>query len=167
MRIKETNMLEGSIIKGLLSMSIPIMIINVCQQLFSIIDMTMLGNMVGDDAVGSVSVCGTLITLITSIIVGVSSGANVVVARHIGKGDIEGAEKAMGSAILVSICGGTILLIVGVTFAEKFLILIDCPARKLAGATTYFRFYFYALPFTLLYNFSASILRASGTISDQ
>lgn len=76
-------MLSGSIVKGLFQISIPIMIMNVLQSLFNIIDMTVLKNFGSDElAVGAVGVCGTLITLITGLLIGISAGANVVVARR-------------------------------------------------------------------------------------
>ncbi len=162
MKIKEVNMLEGSIVKGILSMAIPVMIMNVMQSLYNIIDTTMLGNLVGDDAVGSVGACGSLCALITSVVIGLSTGANVVVAKHIGKGDIEGAEKATGSAILVSICCGVVLSVLGFIFARELLKWINCDEALLDDAVVYFRLYFCALPFTLIGNYSASILRATG-----
>ena len=83
---KEVDMLNGSITKGLLSMMIPIMIMNVMQTMFSVIDMTVLGNLVDDNAVGAVGACGMLITLCTSLLIGVSTGANVVVGLSAGTG---------------------------------------------------------------------------------
>ena len=103
---KDVNMLEGSIVKGLLAISIPIMIMNVTQSLFNIIDMTVLKNFAEDEfAVGSVGVCGTLISLITGLLIGCSSGANVVIARRIGRGDKEGSKRAVGTAITFAFLG--------------------------------------------------------------
>ena len=62
---KSVNMLSGSITKGLLALSIPIMIMNVMQSMFSVIDMTILGKLANDNAVGAVGACGMLIGLIT------------------------------------------------------------------------------------------------------
>ena len=163
MKIKsETNMLSGSIVKGLISMSIPVMIMNVSQSLFSVIDMTVLGNLVDDTAVGAVGACGMLITLITGLLIGISTGANVVVAKHLGSKDNESAEKAIGVAILFGVFGGCALLIIGVIFAEYFLKLTNCPDDLLGQAVTYFRLYFCGVPVIMLYNFCASILRAKG-----
>ncbi len=156
----ETNMLSGSIVKGLVSMSIPIMIMNVSQMLFSVIDMSVLGNLVDDRAVGAAGACSVLITLITGLLIGISTGANVVVARHIGRGNKSDAEKAIGTAVLFGIAGGFVLLIIGVVFAELFLKLTNCPNELLKQATLYFKVYFCGVPFIMLYNFCASILRA-------
>ncbi len=86
MRIKRNSvdMLSVSIFKGLFSMVIPIMIMNVTQNMFNLIDMTILGNFASDSAVGAVGTCGTLISVCTSLLIGISTDANVVVAKHIG-----------------------------------------------------------------------------------
>ena len=102
----EVDMLNGSVFKGILTMTIPIMIMNVCQSLFNIVDMTMLRVLVNDDAVSSVGACSTLISLITGLLIGLSSGANVVIARHIARKDVENVQKAVGTALLVGLTGG-------------------------------------------------------------
>lgn len=116
MRRKNVDMLSGPITKGLLSMAVPIMIMNVMQSLFNIIDMTALEFFSDDRAVGAVGACGTLITLCTSLLIGISAGANVVVAKRLGAGNRERSDKAVMTSLLLSICGGFLLLIIGVTF---------------------------------------------------
>lgn len=85
MKKNEVDMLSGSIFKGLMAITIPIMIMNVLQSLVSVIDMTMLKLLGKQEAVGAVGACGTLISLITGLLIGISSGSSVVVARYIGK----------------------------------------------------------------------------------
>lgn len=162
--IKRANvdMLSGPIFKGLISLTIPIMIMNVMQTMFNLIDMTVLGKFANDTAVGAVGTCSTLIALFTGIFIGVSTGANVVVAKSIGSGDKERVERTIGTAILFSVVGGIVLLIIGVRFAEVFLKLINCPENMLSEATLYFRLYFIGSPMLIVYNFCASILRAGG-----
>ena len=160
--MKNVDMLSSSITKGLLSMTVPIMIMNVMQSLFTIIDMTSLKYFSSDTSVGAIGVCGTLITLVTSLLIGVASGANVVVAKRIGQGKREETGNAVMTAILASIAGGLLLMVVGVTFAEFFLRLTNCPEALLPKATSYFKIYFLGVPILMFYNFCASILRAIG-----
>ena len=162
MKRKEVDMLSGSITKGLIAMAIPIMIMNVVQMLFNIIDMTVLGNFADDSAVGAVGACSTLITLCTGLLIGVSTGANVVVAKSIGSGDKNRVEKAVGTALLFAVTGGVVLSVIGVSCAEMFLKWTDCPETILPNAVLYFRIYFLGVPVIMLYNFCASILRAAG-----
>ena len=159
---KEVNMLSGSIMKGIMTIAIPIMLMNVLQSLFNIIDMAILRGFGKESSVGSVGNCGTLISLITGLAIGVSAGANVIIARYIGKGDKDGVEKSVGTAIVFSIISGFVLLAIGVAFAEFFLGLVSCPSGLMKGAAIYFRLYFLGMPLFIFYNFAAAILRSSG-----
>lgn len=161
---KDVNMLSGSIAKGLLTISIPVMIMNVLQSLFNIIDMTMLKayDTGGGIAVGAVGVCGTLISLITGLVIGVSTGANVIIARNIGRRDQNGVDQAIGSAMAFSLVSGLGLAVIGILGAELFLRWTNCPDRLLSQATLYFRLYFAGVPILMVYNFCASILRSTG-----
>ena len=158
----EVDMLSGSISRGLISMAIPIMIMNVVQMLFGIIDMTVLGKFANDTAVGAVGACSTLISLFTGLLIGVATGANVVVAKYIGKGDRNRVEQAVGTALLFSVVGGLVLAVIGVSCAEIFLKWTYCPPSILESAVLYFRVYFIGVPILMFYNFCASILRAAG-----
>ncbi|MBO5347114.1 MAG: MATE family efflux transporter [Lachnospiraceae bacterium] len=160
---KEVNMLSGSIVKGLLTIAIPIMVMNVGQSLFNIVDMTILKTYgTSEGMVGAVGACSTLISLITGLLIGCSTGANVVIARYIGQGSEEHVEKAVGTSILFSVIGGLLLLVVGVSFAETFLRWTNCPEELLAEAALYFRLYFAGVPILMIYNFCAAILRSAG-----
>lgn len=162
MRTKNVDMLSGPITKGLLSMTIPIMIMNVMQSLFNIIDMTVLRIFSDDKAVGAVGACGVLIALCTSLLIGISVGANVVIARRLGSKDKDRADKAVMTSLLFSVIGGVVLMLIGITFAESFLKMTNCPEGLLPQATVYFRIYFGGVPFLMFYNFCAAILRATG-----
>ncbi len=163
---KDVNMLDGSIVKGLLAISIPIMIMNVTQSLFNIIDMTVLKNFASDElTVGAVGVCGTLISLITGLLIGCSSGANVVIARRIGRSDKDGSQKAVGTAVTFAFLGGALMAVIGIFGARLFLTWMNCDADLLDNAVLYFRLYFAGVPILMVYNFSASILRAKGDAS--
>lgn len=162
MKSKTVNMLSGSITKGLLSMTVPIIIMNVMQSLFNVTDMTVLRFFSDERAVGAVGACGSLLILCTSLLIGISAGANVVVAQRVGSGDNKRAERAVMTALLFSIIGGLVLTLIGATFAETFLKMTNCPIGLLPQATKYFKIYFYGVPIMMLYNFCASILRAIG-----
>lgn len=164
MRSKDVNMLSGSIAKGLLAISLPVMIMNVLQSLFNVIDMTVLKtyDTGGGSAVGAVGVCATLISLITGLVIGVSSGANVAIARRIGMKDQQSVERAVDSAMAFSIAAGLALAVIGISCAEIFLGWANCPDELLPQATLYFRLYFAGVPILMVYNFCASIMRSSG-----
>lgn len=159
---KDVDMLSGSIVKGLLAIAIPIMIMNVMQSLFNIIDMRILKMYDTELTVGAVGACGYIISLMTGLVVGLSSGANVVIARFIGQGDKDKVERSVGTALLLSVSGGVILSIVGVSLAEVILNWMNCPPNLLPYSTLYFRLYFAGIPIQMVYNSAAAILRSTG-----
>ena len=116
MRRKDVNMLEGSIVKGLLAMALPIMLANVIQSMYNIIDMRVLKQFDPGDglAIGAVSACSNLTNLITSLVIGVSTGSNVIVARYIGRKDPESRDRAMHTALAFSIMAGIVLMVIGI-----------------------------------------------------
>ena len=162
MNKNSVNMLSGSIFKGLLKMFIPIMIMNVITQLTNVIDMSVLGILANDNAVGAVGTCGSLITVVTGLIIAVPSGTNVVIAKHIGAGDQEKVDRALGTSIFFSLVAGVVLAIFGIVLAKPLLLSINCPDVLLEEAIIYFRLYFLGVPFLLLYNFSSAALRSVG-----
>ena len=159
---KDVDMLSGSIVKGLLTIAIPIMIMNVMQSMFNIVDMTVLKTYDTELTVGAVGACGYIITLMTGLVVGLSSGSNVVIARFIGQGDKERVERAVGTSLLLAVVGGVFLLIVGVSMAGVILTWMRCPENLHPQSALYFRLYFAGVPILMVYNFCASILRATG-----
>ena len=160
---KEVNMLSGSIVKGLLTIAFPIMIMNVLQSLFNIVDMTVLKTYDTDGmSVGAVGACGTLITLISNLVIGVATGANAVVAKHLGRRDTFHAERAAGTAFAFSIVAGVTLTVIGVSCAELFLSWVNCPDQLMSRAVLYFRLYFAGIPLLMVYNFCSASLRSSG-----
>ena len=126
MRKDRVDMLSGSITKSLLSMIVPIMLTNVLTSLMNITDMTVLKIFSNEKAVGAVGACGALITLCTCLLIGISTGANVIVAKRIGAGDKERADKATMTAIMTAIVGGLALMVIGVLLAEPLLNLTNC-----------------------------------------
>lgn len=164
MRRKDVNMLEGSIVKGLLAMALPIMLANVIQSMYNIIDMRVLKQFDPGDglAIGAVSACSTLTNLITSLVIGVSTGSNVIVARYIGRKDPESRDRAMHTALAFSMVAGLVLAAIGIVGAPYFLTWTNCDPDLLPQATLYFRMYFSGVPILFLHNFLASFLRATG-----
>ena len=156
-------MLSGSIVKGLLTISLPIMVMNVLQSLYNIVDMSMLkANSSDGFSAGAVGVSSTLISLITGLLIGIASGTTVVVARYIGRADAEKVQRSVGTSILFAACGGVFLSVIGIAFAEPFMRMLNCSDVLIKSAVLYFRLYFLGVPLLMVYNFAAGILRAAG-----
>ena len=161
---KDVNMLEGSIVKGLLAMALPTMLANVVQSMYSIVDMRVLKMFDPGDglAIGAVSACGNLTSLITALVIGIATGSNVIVSRYIGRKDPESRDKAMHTALAFSILAGIVLSLIGVIGAPYFLTWTNTDPDLMSQAVLYFRMYFGGVMILLSHNFLGSFLRASG-----
>lgn len=158
----EMNMTEGPILKKLIIYALPLIFTNILQLLFNATDIAVLGIFVDEDAVGAVGATSGIIGLATTLFFGLSSGASVVLSRAVGANDKEKAKRIVGTSIMVAIISGVILLLVGVLFARNFLIWMNCDVALLDSATKYLKIYFLGMPIMMVYNFSASVLRAVG-----
>ena len=159
---REMNMCEGALLKKLIIYALPLMATNVLQLLFNAADVAVLGVFKGDYPVAAVGSTNALINLIVGLFVGLSVGANVLIARCVGGGNEKSARRIVGMSMLLSVCIGVVLSVVGIIFAKTFLSWMDCPDGVIDLATKYLQIYFIGMPIMLLYNFCASILRAVG-----
>ena len=159
---REMNMCEGALLKKLIIYALPLMATNVLQLLFNAADVAVLGIFAGDGPVAAVGATAALVNLIIGLFVGLSVGANVLIARSAGEQNEERARRIVGMSMVISVAIGVLLAIIGFAFARTFLVWMDCDKEVLDGATTYLKIYFLGMPIMMLYNFCASILRAVG-----
>lgn len=162
MKTKHVDMLSGSVMRGLFALTLPVMIMNVAQSLFSLADTAALKAFGHATAVGAAGAVATLQTVFTHVISGVAVGANVVIARHLGAGERRRAERSISTGLILSLAVGLILFVGGALLARPLLLLTNCPEVLLAEATTYFRIYFFGVPILAVYTFTATALRALG-----
>ncbi|MBQ9071009.1 MAG: MATE family efflux transporter [Clostridia bacterium] len=153
---------NGPILKTLVAFAIPFIMVNLVQRLFHIADVAVLGIMATDTDVAAVGACGSIISMMICIFMGYSSAANVVVARYVGAGDESNSRKAAGTALIMGFLSGVILMLIAMIFARDILILTKCQPEVLDLATLYMKIYFAGMPVTMLYNFVAALLRATG-----
>jgi len=155
-------MTEGPILSKLIRYSIPLIVINVTQMLFSAIDVSILGQFGGDASVAAVGTTGSLIQLITGLFFGLASGVNVAVAHGVGAKDMETARRATGTAIVTALICGLMLMAVSIPCARIFLLWMKCDPAVIDLAVRYLRIYFLGMSIMMAYNFIAAALRASG-----
>lgn len=155
-------MTEGPIYRRLLAYALPIAIVNVMHRLFNTVDIAVLGIFAGDLEVAAVGATTSLITLINSVYVALGSGVNVLVAKYVGAKNQEMARKTVGTAMVLGVLCGLVLMSVVLAFGETFLIWMKCDPVLLPSAAKYLRIYFCGMPFIVLYSFLASSLRGTG-----
>lgn len=158
----ELDMTSGPLLKKIIIFTIPVLLSGVLQLLFNAADIIVVGKFAGDNALAAVGSTSSLVSLLTNLFIGISAGANVAVANFYGAKDDEAVSETVHTSVLLSLIGGTVLLLVGVFFAKPILELMDSPEAVLPLSALYLRIYFLGMPATLLFNFCAAILRACG-----
>ena len=155
-------MTNGNLFKKILIFTIPIMLSSILQLLFNTVDMIVIGQFAGDASLAAVGSTSALINLIVNLFIGVSIGANVVVSRAVGQGNMEKAQRAVHTAILFSLIAGSVLIVFGIFTARTWLTLMGTTADSIDKATIYLQIYFAGSVFNMVYNFGASILKSVG-----
>jgi len=158
----EIDMTSGSILPKLLIFAMPLMLSSVLQLLFNAADVVVVGRFEGENALAAVGSNGALINLIVNVFMGLSIGANVIVARNFGAGKYKETSEAVYTTITLSLIGGIFFGIFGFVFSRTFLIWMGAPAEVLPLSTLYLKIYFIGMPFNMLYNFGAAVLRSVG-----
>ncbi len=161
-RIPNGNLLEGPFLKNILLFSVPIIISSILQLLFNAADVIVVGRFAGETELAAVGSNGAAINLIVNLCIGLSIGANVLVARYIGARDRAGIERAVHTAVFISIVSGLLAGVAMFFLAEGLLSLLDTPDAILNSAVSYLRAYAVGIPASIIYNFGTAILRAKG-----
>lgn len=156
------DLTNGKLSRQFLTFSLPLMVTNVLQVLFNMADVAVVGRFVGPYALGAVGSTTMLVALFTGILIGVSSGINILVALAVGLKSEKDIKETVHTAFLISIGIGILLLVVGVSFSPLILRLLHTKEELIASAGAYLRVYFLGLPALALYNFGNAVLSAVG-----
>lgn len=162
---KKIDMLNGSIWNKLPLFALPVAATAILEQLFNASDLAVVGNFAGDKstaAVAAVGANGPVIGLIVNFLIGISLGANVVIANAMGRNNKESVQRAVHTSIIFALVGGTIVAVIAEFFVGRMLSSLNVPDDVLPLAVIYFRIYLIGLPVILLYNFEAAIFRSIG-----
>ena len=156
------NLCEGSIINKLFLFAMPMIVSGILQLMFNAADVIVVGQFAGDNSLAAVGSNGSIINLLVNVFMGLSVGANVLVARFFAGKQKDELRKTVHTAITVSALSGVFLAIVGFVAAKQLLTWMQSPPEVIDLATLYLRIYFLGMPANLLYNFGAAILRGIG-----
>ncbi|MBO7390177.1 MAG: MATE family efflux transporter [Clostridia bacterium] len=161
---KGMDMTTGKLLPKLLAFSIPLALSGVLQLLFNAVDLIVIGNFSKTPVISpaAVSSNNSLINLFVNVAIGISLGANVVMAQSLGAGNREKAERTVHTAMLLSLVIGFAVMIVGTVGARQFLEWMQANPEVFDKAYTYLFIYFFGAPANVVYNFGAAILRAKG-----
>ncbi len=156
------NLTEGTIWKQVLLFSIPLLLSNLLQQLYSAIDLMIVGNFVGEHEMAAVGATASLTNMIIGLFMGLATGCSVIVSQYYGADNYEGLQKSVHTAYALAILGGLFLTIIGYFASPLFLTMMDTPVEIIDHSITYMRIYFAGSIPLLIYNMGAGILRSVG-----
>ena len=146
----------------LISFALPLMLSGILQLMFNAVDLVVVGHFSGQEALAAVGSTTALIAVFTNLFIGISLGANVLAARFYAAGRDKEMSETVHTSIMLALISGVAMAIVGVIFAKGALQLMDTPDDVIDLSTLYMRIYFMGMPFFMLYNYGAAILRAVG-----
>jgi putative MATE family efflux protein len=158
----EMDMCNGPFLGKILVFYIPLMLSGVLQLLFNAADIVVVGRFAGNEALAAVGSTSSLINLLVNLFIGLSVGANVLVARFYGAGQKSELSEMVHTAILTAVISGCVLVAAGIALARPALTWMGTPEDVINHSVLYMRIYFIGMPFTMTYNFGAAVLRAVG-----
>lgn len=161
MKRNRQDMLTGPLFPSIISYTIPIILTGLLQLLFNAADLVVVGSK-GGIYMSAVGATNAITNLIVNLFIGLSAGAGVTLAHAIGCKDDEAIHRTVHTTLPTALIGGVLLTVVGVAFAEAFLVWMDTPSSVLPYATRYMRIYFSGMIFNMIYNFCGALLRAAG-----
>lgn len=153
---------EGGMFVKMLLFALPIMTTSVLQILYNVIGSLIVGQFSGDpNALAAIGCTGPITGLIVNLLVGLSSGAGVIIAQKYGAGDESGVRRTVHTAMTTAVIGGILMMLVGISFANPIVSLIVQEELR-SRAVLYVTIIFFGIPATSIFNFGASILRSVG-----
>ena len=158
----EIDMCNGSIMDKLVSFSLPLMLSGILQLMFNAVDIIVVGRFAGSQSLAAVGSTTALINMFVNLFIGISLGTNVLAARFFAAGKDRQMSETVHTSITFAAISGVVMLIIGVVFARFALEMMATPSSVIELSVLYMRIYFMGMPFFMLYNYGASILRAVG-----
>ena len=156
----EIDMCSGNLFAKLVKFCFPLMLMGILQLLYNAADLIVVSNFSDDpNALGAVGSTGSLINLTVNLFMGLSIGTNVLCAKLYGAKNYDRIGKVVHTSILISFLIGLFLMLFGIIFAKDLLHIMN---NDLELSKVYLQIYFIGMPFNLVYNFAAAILRAVG-----
>lgn len=162
MSVRTKDMTSGNPAKLIISFALPLMIGNIFQQLYTMVDAIVVGNAIGVQALAALGATDWPVWLIIGMVSGFGQGFAIPIARHYGSGDYGAIRKVVTSAVMLSGALAVVLTAVALVAIRPLLQLLNTPTEILGDASLYATIIFACLTAQMAYNLLAAILRAIG-----
>ena len=162
MKAKIKDMTTGAPLPLIISFALPLMVGNIFQQLYTVVDTMVVGKALGVDALAALGATDWLYWMLLGMIQGVTQGFGIQMAREFGAKQFERLRSVVGSSTILSALFALLFLLLGQALAKPVLVLLNTPAEIMDGSLLYLRIMFLGIPVVMAYNLLATILRSLG-----
>lgn len=162
MESKIKDMTTGSPLSLIVTFALPLMVGNIFQQLYTVVDTMVVGKVLGVDALAALGATDWLYWMILGMVQGVTQGFGILMAREFGAKQYENLRNVIGSSASLSCLSALLFLMVGLLVAKPALELLNTPAEIMNWSLLYLRIMFLGIPIVMAYNLFATILRSLG-----
>jgi len=158
----EIDMTTGPVFGKLVKYALPLIASGMLQLLFNAVDIIVVGRFSGSQALAAVGSTTSLVNMFTNLFIGISLGVNVLTAQNYALKNEEGLSKTVHTAITSALIFGCIAMILGLLLGKTVLKLMGSPDDVIDLSALYLRIYFCGMPFFMVYNFGAAVLKGIG-----
>lgn len=162
MAARMKNMTEGKPASLILAFALPLMIGNVFQQLYTVVDTMVVGKALGVNALAAIGAADWMNWMMLGVIQGITQGFGILMAQQFGAGKYDELRKTVGCSITLSLLSSVLLLCAGQIIAHPILSLLQTPPEIIGDALLYLRIMYLGIPIVMSYNLLATILRSLG-----
>lgn len=155
-------MVNGPTLMKLLTFAIPLIASGALQQSFYAVDVAVVGRFSSAQALAAVGGNNMVVSIMVNLFIGISVGANVVIANYIGANNRQGIMRAVQSVGLLAVISGLCLMLLGFFLSRPILEAMNTPPDVIDLAVRYLQIFFMGMPFIMIYNFGAAVLRSKG-----
>ena len=156
------DMTQGPLAKQIILYSAPLALANLLQTLYNLVDLAVVGNVVGSVGVSAVSIAGQITFLLYALGIGLGSGMQILISQQVGAGDLEGVRRTTGTSLSFTVILAVIVTAVGLIFKDWGLRVLNTPDEAWVDATEYMFWCCLGIPFTYGYGSLCAVLRGMG-----
>ena len=155
-------MTKGSTARHIIAFTLPLLVGNIFQQMYNMVDTFVVGRYIGKDALAAVGTSFTVTLLINTLIMGLCAGMSILVSQSFGAKEYQKLKRAVSTAIIVTAAGSALFTAAGLMLAKPLLSLLGTPAELFQSASAYLSILFWGTLFVFSYNAFAAMLRSIG-----
>ena len=161
-RAVDVDMTDGNIIKHLIKFAIPLLIGNLFQMMYNMVDTWVVGRFVSDAAFSAVGTLASVTNLMIGFFIGLSSGAGIVISRYFGAGQHNKVKDTVNTSVIMTGALCVLFTVLGLVMIPLFMHILDMPDDVHGEAVTYLSIWFAGISGLMIYNMGAAIMRAVG-----